>query len=124
MLARPGIGKQVAENRQIGVEIHRAGQIGQAKRTAHPALTAHARREMPERQQCIQLAAEPEQWQAIRPLMRADSDAVFAALRDSFVEGIPQPLDKARIDALQRLLILSGAKRTVVMPAALFQSEP
>ncbi len=76
------------------------------------------------RQTKRQLAAEPEQWQAIRPLMRADSDAVFAALRDSFVEGIPQPLDNTRIDALQRLLILSGAERTAVMPAALFQSEP
>ena len=71
-----------------------------------------------------QLASDPEQWQAIRPLMRADNDAVFAALRDSFIEGIPQPLDKTRIEALQRLLILSGADRAAVMPAALFQSEP
>ena len=88
----------------------------------HPDLLQGFARAL--RQTKRQLAAEPEQWQAIRPLMRSDSDAVFAALRDSFVEGIPQPLDKARIDALQRLLILSGAERTVVMPAALFQSEP
>ena len=76
------------------------------------------------RQTKQQLASDPAQWQAIRPLMRAESDAVFAALRKSFIEGIPQPLDEARIAALQQLLILSGADRATVMPASLFQSEP
>lgn len=88
----------------------------------HPDLLQGFARAL--RQSKRQLAAEPAQWQAIRPLMRADSDAVFAALRDSFIEGIPQPLDQARIEALQRLLVLSGAERAAVMPAALFQSEP
>ncbi|WP_417787064.1 ABC transporter substrate-binding protein [Stutzerimonas xanthomarina] len=76
------------------------------------------------RQTKDQLAAEPDHWQAIRPLMRADDEAVFAALRDSFVEGIPQPLDEARITALHRLLELTGARPAKLMPAALFQSEP
>lgn len=76
------------------------------------------------RQTKIQLASQSEQWQEVRPLMRADNDAVFAALRDSFVEGIPQPLDPDRIAALQRLLLLTGAKQEKLMPAALFQLEP
>ncbi|MCQ4261818.1 ABC transporter substrate-binding protein [Stutzerimonas stutzeri] len=71
-----------------------------------------------------QLANEPAHWQALRPLMRADEDGVFAALRDSFVEGIPQPLDQARIADLQRLLILTGADPAKLMPVALFQSTP
>lgn len=71
-----------------------------------------------------QLAAEPDHWQAIRPLMRADDETVFAALRDSFVDGIPQPLDEARIAALRRLLQLTGAEPAKLMPATLFQSEP
>ena len=76
------------------------------------------------RQTKDELASQPDRWQAIRPLMRADNDAVFAALHDSFVEGIPQPLDEARITALQRLLVLTGAKQGQLMPAALFQSGP
>ena len=71
-----------------------------------------------------QLASQPDLWQEIRPLMRADNDAVFAALHDSFVEGIPQPLDAARIAALHRLLLLTGAEAEKLMPAALFPSEP
>ncbi len=76
------------------------------------------------RQTKDQLAAEPDHWQAIRPLMRADDEAAFAALRDSFVEGIPQPLDETRIAALHRLLVLTGAEPAELMPATLFQGEP
>ncbi|EWC42720.1 ABC transporter substrate-binding protein [Stutzerimonas stutzeri] len=71
-----------------------------------------------------ELASDPAHWQAIRPLMRADDDAVFAALRDSFVEGIPRPMDEARIVDLQRLLGLTGADPAKLMPVALFQSAP
>lgn len=74
------------------------------------------------RQAKDQLASEPGHWQAIRPLMRAEDEAVFAALRDSFVEGIPQPLDAPRIADLQRLLLLTGADPTKPMPATLFQA--
>ncbi len=76
------------------------------------------------RQTKDELASQPDHWQEIRPLMRAENDAVFAALRDSFVEGIPQPLDESRIAALQRLLVLTGAEPERLMPAVLFQSEP
>ncbi len=71
-----------------------------------------------------ELASQPDHWQEIRPLMRAENDSVFAALHDSFVEGIPQPLDESRIAALQRLLVLTGAEPEKLMPAALFKSEP
>lgn len=76
------------------------------------------------RQTKNELAREPEHWQALRPLMRAESDAVFAALRGSFVEGIPPPLDAARIADLQRLLVLTGADPARLMPATAFQSVP
>jgi NitT/TauT family transport system substrate-binding protein len=56
--------------------------------------------------------------------MRADEDGVFAALRDSFLAGIPQPLDEPRIADLQRLLALTGADPAKLMPAASFQSTP
>ncbi len=49
---------------------------------------------------------------------------MFAALRDSFVAGIPQPLDAARVADLQRLLVLTGSDPARLMPAALFQSAP
>ena len=71
-----------------------------------------------------ELASEPANWQAIRPLMRADEDGVFAALRDSFVDGIPQPLDQTRVADLQKLLTLTGADPANLMPATLFQSVP
>ncbi len=89
---------------------------------AHEALLQHFSQAL--RQTKRELASGAEPWQAIRPLMRADSDAVFAALRDSFVEGIPQPLDAARIATLQRLLTLTGTAPAALMPAALFQREP
>lgn len=76
------------------------------------------------RQSKDELAREPQHWQALRPLMRAENDAVFAALRNSFVEGIPQPLDAARLADLQRLLVLTGADPARLMPAAAFQSAP
>ncbi len=70
-----------------------------------------------------QLAQDPAHWEAIRPLMRANDDAVFAALRDSFVEGIAPPLNEARIAHLHQLLRLAGAAPARLMPAELFQVE-
>lgn len=89
---------------------------------AHEELLQHFTHAL--RQTKQQLTRQPEYWQAIRPLMRADDEAVFAVLRDSFVEGIPQPLNATRIAALQRLLTLTGTEPAALMPAALFQSEP
>jgi len=76
------------------------------------------------RQTKHQLASQTEHWEEISPLMRAENDAVFAALHHSFVEGNPQPLEGARMADLQRLLLLTGANQEKLMPAALFQSEP
>ena len=73
------------------------------------------------RQTKTQLAEDPAHWLAIRPLMRADTDEVFAALRDSFVEGTPAPLDAPRIAQLHRLLELTGADQAKLMPADLFR---
>lgn len=67
-----------------------------------------------------QLAERPEAWDAIRPLMRAGDDAVFAALRDSFIAGIPAPLDAATVDQLRQLLVLTGADPARLMPGRLF----
>jgi len=67
-----------------------------------------------------ELAQTPTHWEAIRPLMRADDDGAFAALREGFVAGTPAPLDDQRIADLQRLLTLTGTPDDDVMPASLF----
>ena len=54
---RPGFGKQIAEYRQLRIELQIAQQVIQAEGSLHPALAAHARGEVPEGQQRIQLAA-------------------------------------------------------------------
>ncbi|MGR2739432.1 ABC transporter substrate-binding protein [Billgrantia sp. Q4P2] len=67
-----------------------------------------------------ELRDEPEHWATLRPLMRASDDAHFEALRQGYVQGIPEPLDAQRIQALQRLLVLTGVEPDAVMPASLF----
>lgn len=66
------------------------------------------------------LAGDPAAWAALRPLMRAEDDAVFAALREGFVAGIPAPLDAARVGQLRQLLALTGADPARRMPETLF----
>ncbi len=72
------------------------------------------------RQAKAELADNPAHWEALRPLMRADDDGVFQALRTGFVAGIPKPLDPSRIDDLQRLLRLAGTKNDTPLPDTLF----
>lgn len=67
-----------------------------------------------------QLANEPQHWEMLRPLMRTRDEAHFDALRQGFIEGIPEPLTPSRIHQLQELLILTGVEADEVMPAALF----
>lgn len=67
-----------------------------------------------------ELRDEPDHWEALRPLMRAGDDAHFEALRQGYVQGIPEPLDEERVRALQRLLVLAGTAPEAVMPAGLF----
>lgn len=90
----------------------------QAWAAQHLALLAKFDRAL--RQGKTELAATPAYWDAIRPLMRAEDDAVFAALRGGFVEGTPEPLDAERIADLRRLLSLTGAKPAQLMPETLF----
>lgn len=73
------------------------------------------------RQTKAQLAEAPAHWQVIRPLLRAEDDGVFEALRDSFIDGIPLPLDEARIAQLHQLLRLTGADPQKLMPPELFR---
>lgn len=73
------------------------------------------------RQAKAELAANPAHWAALRPLMRAEDDGVFQALREGFVAGIPEPLDPSRISDLQRLLRLSaGTQNHRPLPDSLF----
>ena len=67
-----------------------------------------------------QLKQSPQHWDALRLLMRADSDATFNNLRDGFVAGMPAPLDDRRIADLQQLLIMTGTNPDQVMPDRLF----
>lgn len=82
-----------------------------------PLLDAFARALQQTKQE---LAQTPAYWNDIRPLLRADDEAVFDELRRAFIEGTPQPLDDARIAELQRLLVLTGTDPARVMPAELF----
>lgn len=67
-----------------------------------------------------QLANEPQHWEALRPLMRTRDEAHFDALRQGFIEGVPEPLNPSRIRQLQQLLILTGVEADRVMSATLF----
>jgi len=90
----------------------------QAWAAQHRALLGQFERAL--RQGKTELADTPAYWDSIRPLMRAEDDAVFTALRNGFVEGISEPLDAERIADLRRLLSLTGAKPAQLMPEALF----
>ena len=67
-----------------------------------------------------QLAGHPDDWADLRPLMHDPEDGVFAALRQGFVAGDPEPLTPARIADLKRLLVLTGAPADRLMPDRLF----
>lgn len=90
----------------------------QAWAAQHRALLGRFERAL--RQGKRELAATPAYWDAIRPLMRAEDDAVFAALRSGFLAGIPEPLDAGRIADLRRLLALTGSTPAHLLPEALF----
>lgn len=68
----------------------------------------------------VQLKQSPQHWDALRPLMRVESDTTFNNLRDGFVAGMPAPLDDQRIADLQQLLIMTGTNPEQVMPDRLF----
>lgn len=72
------------------------------------------------RQAKTELATDPAYWEDLRPLMRAEDDGVFEALREGFIAGIPDPLDTGRINDLQRLLRLAGTQNDTPLPDSLF----
>lgn len=49
------------------------------------------------------LAESDDEWQRLRPLMKAEDDATFAALRDGFRAGIPERWGEAERDDARRL---------------------
>ncbi|KAA2237478.1 ABC transporter substrate-binding protein [Salinarimonas soli] len=62
------------------------------------------------------LAADPAAWDRLRPLMHAEDDATFEALRRAFLEGIPRrPLPEERADAERLYAVLArlGGERLV-----------
>ena len=44
------------------------------------------------------LASDPEAWNAVRPLMAANDDKTFEALKQAFIDGIPH---KGRADEIK-----------------------
>ncbi|MCE9665765.1 ABC transporter substrate-binding protein [Halomonas sp. M5N1S17] len=100
----------------LGYVFHEAWALEQEALVAQFArAVAHTKRE---------LRDEPEHWAALRPLMRVSDDEHFEALRQGYVQGIPEPLDAPRIQALQRLLELAGVTPGETMPASLFVQAP
>jgi NitT/TauT family transport system substrate-binding protein len=62
------------------------------------------------------LAEEPAAWERLRPMMKAENEAVFEHLRAGYLEGTPGPLDEAQIDDAERmfsLLARVGGERLV-----------
>lgn len=54
------------------------------------------------------LAESDEEWQQLRPLMKAEDEATFTALRDGFRAGIPQRWSKAeRSDAVRLFAVMA-----------------
>ncbi|MCG4452480.1 ABC transporter substrate-binding protein [Pseudomonas sp. MMS21-TM103] len=90
----------------------------QAWAAQHRALLERFERAL--RQGKTELADTAAHWHALRPLMRAEDDAVFAALRGGFIAGIPAALDARRIADLRRLLSLTGTPPAQLMPESLF----
>lgn len=72
------------------------------------------------------LATSDEAWEAIRPMMNAEDDAQFAALRDDYRLGIPAdaPVDEAGADRFLRLMADLGGEELVggatTLPPGLF----
>ncbi|MEM7522613.1 MAG: hypothetical protein AAF360_02410 [Pseudomonadota bacterium] len=57
------------------------------------------------------LAADDAAWEEVRPLMRADDEAAFVALRDAYRAGIPGPWsaqDTAAAARLYEILVIEG----------------
>ncbi|SCA57973.1 putative ABC transporter (Substrate-binding protein) [Candidatus Terasakiella magnetica] len=62
------------------------------------------------------LANDPSAWAALKPMMKAKSEASFQALKEGFIKGIPQSWgDKERLEAANLFALLAklGGKKLV-----------
>lgn len=62
------------------------------------------------------LASDPTAWQIVRPLMAAEDDATFEALKRNFLAGIPRrPVAEERADAEKLYTVMArlGGTRLV-----------
>lgn len=71
------------------------------------------------------LASDEAAWDAIRPMMRADKDEDFAALKEGFRAGIPQgPVDPAEVAKVLEVMAEIGGEKLVgeatTLPEGLF----
>jgi len=54
------------------------------------------------------LAVDPSAWEIVRPLMAAENDATFEALKRDFLAGIPRrPVAAERVDAEKLYAVMS-----------------
>jgi len=71
---------------------------------------------------------EGQRWARIRPLMKAESEQVFSALREGYLAGIPAPLDGQQVESAQRFYQLIDQHRKQptghALDAALFRLQP
>ena len=56
------------------------------------------------------LAQSDEEWQRIRDLTKAESDAILASLRDSYRAGIPRRFADAELEATRRVFAILAAE--------------
>lgn len=71
------------------------------------------------------LATDEAAWDALRPMMRADKDADFAALKEGFRQGIPQgPVDPDEVAKVLEIMAQIGGEDLVgeatTLPEGLF----
>jgi NitT/TauT family transport system substrate-binding protein len=69
------------------------------------------------------LARDGAEWAAIRPLMQAGDDRVFAALKARFLAGLPVPGTEAlaaEAQGMQTALASSGVARDAALPPGVF----
>ncbi len=52
------------------------------------------------------LASDPAAWEALRPLMKAESDAIFEQLRDGYLAGTPEAIEPRHLADADRMFAL------------------
>jgi NitT/TauT family transport system substrate-binding protein len=57
------------------------------------------------------LLSDDESWERVRPLMQADSEAVFIELRNGYRAGVPGAFGEDEIEAIERVAAIVAAAR-------------